>query len=297
MAVISVNATETGWSSTDALMQGLARLGPGASVIIMIHGFRYSPWDAANDPHSHILSPVRSASRWKSTSWPKHLRLDRAGAGLGIGLGWHARGRLSDVAARAFGLGRTLEDLVRRVKSARPDLSVHLFGHSLGARVALSALSGLAAGDVARVVLLSGAEYAVTARAAMATPAGRAARVLNVTSRQNAVFDLAFRLCAPPASRGDATLSGRLDGVAGWTDLQIDCPSSRAALCGLGFHVRPARGVICHWSTYLQPGLFRLYRAVCDQATPDILDRLDAALARDMPKTGPNPSQLQLSPL
>lgn len=297
MAVISVNATETGWAGSAPLEQALARLAPGAAVTILIHGYRYSPWDAANDPHRHILSPGRGAYRWKSISWPKHLNLDRADGGLGIGFGWHARGSLRDVAQRAFGLGDTLADLVRALKSRRPDLAVHLFGHSLGARVALAGLGAMAAGDVRRVVLLSGAEYRAEARRSMASPAGRTAQVLNVTSGENALFDAAFRLAIAPPQRGDAVLSRGIAGLAGWTDLRIDCAGTQAALHDLGFRIQPARGGLCHWSTYLRPGLFRFYRAVCDPAQTELFDRLEAALSRAQAKDARNLPRLRFSSL
>lgn len=297
MAVISVNATETGWAASEPLEQALAGLGSGAFVTIMIHGYRYSPMDGANDPHRHILSPGRSGFRFKSVSWPKHLKLDRPDQGLGIGFGWHAREAPKDVANRAFDLGGTLAALVRAVKSRRPDLPIHLLGHSLGARVALAGLGAMDAGDVRRVLLLSAAEYRAQARRCMSSPAGRAAQVLNVTSGENALFDIAFRLAIAPPQKGDVVLSQGIAGLAGWTDLRIDCPRTQAILHGLGFRIQPARGALCHWSTYLRPGLFRLYRAVCDPAQGDLLDRLDAALLRAAETDARNLPRLRFSSL
>ncbi len=37
----------------DAVMPAV--LAPGAPLVVMIHGFRYSPSHASRDPHRHIL--------------------------------------------------------------------------------------------------------------------------------------------------------------------------------------------------------------------------------------------------
>ena len=278
MAVISVNVAGRDWDSATPLAPALEALPPCGAVTVMIHGYRYSPRDPANDPHRHILSPRGGSTRWKSVSWPQHLHLNRPGAGLGIALGWHARGSLVRVAARAFEIGDTLAEIIIRIKAQRPDLHVNILGHSLGARVALSALAALPAGHVDRLILLSGAEYRGLASAAMASPAGRGAQVLNVTSGENAPFDALFRLAVPAPPLTDWPLAAGLPACPGWTDLRVDCPAARATLRGLGYPTRAPATRICHWSTYLRPGLFRLYRDICDPARPDPLPRLAAAL-------------------
>ncbi len=271
--------------------------GRAPAVTVMIHGYRYSPRDPANDPHRHILSPRGGSARWKSVSWPRHLRLDRTDAALGISLGWHARGSLQSAARRAFDAGDALADLLREIKAARPDLHINLIGHSLGARVALAALAGLPASHVDRVILLSGAEYRSLALAAMASPAGRTAQVLNVTSGENLIFDCGFRMAVPAPHLRDWPLASGLPQVPGWTDLRIDCPDSRAALDRIGVPIRPPRVRICHWSSYLRPGLFRLYRRVCDPSQPEILPRLADALPRPDRANAPRGPAPRLSPL
>lgn len=280
MALVSVNAGSTGQDRA-GLAPALEALSPGAAVTLMIHGFRFCPSEARHDPHRHILSLEVRRDCWKAASWPRHLHLDRPGAGLGVGYGWPARGRLGQVAQRAFDVGQDLADVVRTVKRLRPDLHVNVMAHSLGARVALAALSDLPAGHVDRMILLSGAEYRGLALAAMSSPAGRRAQILNVTSGENTPFDALFRLSVPAPRLTDWPLSAGLAGLPGWTDLRVDCPRTLASLRRLGFPTRAPSTRICHWSTYLRPGLFRLYRAVCDPRDRAILPRLASALAAE----------------
>ena len=297
MALVSVNATETGWHSDIPLQTALQALPARAPVIIMIHGYRFSPWVVADDPHRHIMSLHPRRDCWKAVSWPRHLHLHRTTAKLAIGLGWHARGNLRDVASHAFDIGGTLAGMIHQIKDMRPDLQVHILAHSLGARVALTAVAELAPAAVRRVVLLSGAEYRGLARAAMESPGGRGTEVVNVTSGENALFDVLFRLAVPAPTLTDWPISAGFGDLAGWTDLRVDCPDALRALKGLGYPTRPPTTRICHWSTYLRPGLFRLYRNLCDPARPDPLPHLAAALARTAARLeagGPAP---RLSPL
>ena len=47
-----------------------------------------------------------------------------------------------------------------------------------------------------------------------------------------------------------------------WLDLQIDQPETLKALASLGHHIAPPHLRVCHWSAYLRPGLFGLYRTL-----------------------------------
>jgi len=287
MALVSVNATEDGWDGQKALFAALADLPQGRPVILMTHGFRYSPWLEEADPHRQILSFDPPKSCWKAVSWPRHLHLNRAGAGLGIGFGWHAKGELGAVAARAIAMGEALAEVVQRIRAARPDCPVHVMAHSLGARVALSAMPHLPGGALDRVILLSGAEYRAHARAAMASPAGRTAAVLNVTSGENALFDGLFRLRIPAPAFAEPALSAGLPDVPGWTDLRVDCAATRAALRSHGIRTRAPATRVCHWSTYLRPGLFALYRKVLDPKDRGFLERLSDGLRAPAAPSGP----------
>lgn len=297
MALVSVNATETGWSSATPLAESLIALPRNAPVVIMIHGFRFSPWVAGEDPHHHILSLSPARSCWKAVSWPRHLRLDRPGAGLGLGFGWHARGNLPQVARRAFGIGRSLASLITEIRALRPDLAVHILAHSLGARVALAALAHVGPGAIRRIILMSGAEYRSHAQCAMAGPGARGVEIVNVTTRENALFDALFRLGVAAPSLRDWPISSGLSGHPGWTDLRVDCPQSLAVLASAGYPTRPPATRVCHWSTYLRPGLFPLYRDLCDPSQRDPLPALRASLPRLAPRQSGRALAPQLSPL
>ena len=43
--------------------------------------------------------------------------------------------------------------------------------------------------------------------------------------------------------------------------LQLDHADSLKALKTAGFPIAPPKNRVCHWSPYLRPGVFRLYRA------------------------------------
>ncbi len=282
MGLIEVNASVTGLSGMDALYAALEAQTTIRRVTVLTHGLRFAPGDPVHCPHSHILS-FQPRACWKALSWPTHLHLDRRDDVLGVAFGWPARGPLPQVADRAFEIGQHMSHLIRAISVKRPDVRVNVMAHSLGARVALAALSDVPAGLVDTMILLSGAEYRATALAAMTSPAGRHARVLNVASRENAVFDGLFRLCVPAPTFGDRALSAGLRDVPGWVDLRIDCPRHHAELSRLGVRTTRGPGRVCHWSTYLKPGMFKLYRRILDPEDPALLPFLARRLATTSP--------------
>ena len=244
-----------------ALADGLETPGP---IIIMVHGFKFAPGDAFDCPHRHILALEPARDCWKAMSWPRALGFGSGfeDEGLALAFGWSARGTIWQAYNRAEAAGHALAALIRQLRQAAPDRPVHLLTHSLGARVALSALPHLAEGDVGRAILLNPAEFGGRARAALATPAGCGAEIYNVTSRENDVFDfLLERLIAPP-HRGDGTLAQTMPRQPNTLTLQLDHPGTLKALNAHGFPVAPPRGRICHWSSYLRPGVFSLYRTL-----------------------------------
>ncbi len=263
-APIRVNATANGISlDQPALTAALAALPPGAPVVVMIHGYRFSP--AASDhncPHGHIFSLEPPQGDRKAISWPRHLGLDGQN-GLAVGFGWPARGNLLCAVRLARRIGKRLADFVRLVGQIDPGRPIDVICHSLGARVALSALPHVPAGLFRRFILLAGAETRRPARAAMASPAGRSVEVFNITSRENDVFDLALEL-AHSCGLDNAIGFGLGRDLPNWLDLQIDQTATLTALGCLGHALPPALGRICHWSPYLRPGTFPLYRALID---------------------------------
>lgn len=262
MALVTVNVRADSLEVDEAvLVQALSALPQGAPVVVMIYGYRFMPGLSGHCPHEHILSLHPTPGVPRAVSWPAQLGLADNQAGLAIAFGWPSRGALRDCYARAAHAGTHLATLIARLRALAPDRPVDVIAHSLGARVALSALPFLQAGDVGRMILLAGAELRLRARAVLDTPAGRAAEVLNVTSRENAVFDLLLE-SALTLGLGRSLGRGLPRPPANWTDLRIDRPETLTALAARGFPVDPPRQRICHWSAYLRPGVFPIYHAV-----------------------------------
>ncbi len=260
------------------LCRALDRPGP---VIVMTHGYKYAPGHGRSCPHDHILSLSPATRSWKAKSWPRGLGFGAGdpAEGLAVGFGWSGRGTIWTAYRQAQAAGHCLARLVEMIRQVAPDRPVHLVAHSLGARVALGALAQLDAGAVGRVLLLSGAEFGSTARAALDSPAGRAAEIISVTTRENDLFDfLLERLIAPPAP-GDRSLAQALPRRRNTLTVQLDHPDTPAALRQAGFDVAPGRArLYCHWSTYLRDGLFDFYRALLRDPACHGLPRLRALL-------------------
>ncbi|MEM9900355.1 MAG: alpha/beta hydrolase [Pseudomonadota bacterium] len=250
---------------TSTLRRAMACLADGAPVIVLVHGYKYSPFAEENNPHDLIfaLDPKR---HWKAVSWPRRLGFGGSGHdedALCIALGWEARGSLWQAYGQAADAGKALADLVELIGRLRPNTQVQVMAHSLGGRVALSALPHLPEGGINRMVLLAAAELQRQAQVWLDCPAGRRVEVLNVRSRENGVFDRLLEWLIAPYARGERALGGGLGRPAeNWIDLCVDEPRTRAALASLGFCVPAPDRRICHWSVYLRAGVFDVYRAV-----------------------------------
>jgi pimeloyl-ACP methyl ester carboxylesterase len=277
MPLLPVNAEGTRHKVDEAALRAaLAALPPRAPVVVMLHGFRYAPGVGRHCPHGHILSLTPRRDIPRAVSWPRHLRLAGPADGLALAFGWNARGTIWAAQSRTPATAEALAGLVRRLRTLAPDRPIDVMAHSLGARVALAALPRLAAGDVGRLLLLSPADLRPHAEAAMASPAGRAAEVVNITCRANAMFDFCVETLL--AARFQTSVSQGLSKPArNWIDLVIDDPDAEQALAGLGYPLRPASVRVCHWQPYLRPGLFALYRALLSRQIS--LASLRAALA------------------
>ena len=277
MALLHVN--DTSLPGTAQLAATLAALPPAGPIVIMIHGFRFDPAIRSHDPHHHILSLRPGQACWKAVSWPRHLGLagDR---GLAIGFGWQARGTIWSAHARAARAGARLARLIDLLEQVAPERPVQIFAHSLGARVALTALPRLAPGRVGRIVLIAAAAFAPETRRSMASPAGRKAEVFNVTAPENTLFDLLLRAALPLRGR---TLGAGLPGLPNWLDLPLADPATLATLGRMGWRIRRPAARVCHWSGYLRPGIFPLYRAIltAPRSTPQAVLRSHLARPSD----------------
>jgi Alpha/beta hydrolase of unknown function (DUF900) len=269
---------------TDAVAHALERLPPSAPVVIMVHGFRYAPAHRRHDPAGFIYA--REPESGRHMSWPWHLgfgaRTSRepAASPLCIGYVWNARGTIWQAAHRGNRAAMDLAGLVSHIRRIDPIRRVTAIAHSLGASVVLSALPHLKAGDLDRAVLMSAAVLRRRARALMATPAGCMAEIINVTSRENDLFDFGMELalsgglCAS-VSQGIGTA------LPNWIDVQIDHHGVLGGLAALGYPIAPPTSRICHWSAYTRPGMFALYRALLTDPCPLSIDRLARALPEE----------------
>lgn len=281
MALVRINLTETGLvehatghTPADALMRHVTGDGP---IVVMIHGYKFAPGSADYCPHDHILSLEADHACWKAKSWPRELGLDDGGPGLGIAFGWPARGSIWRAYDRAEAAGRAVATLIGTLRQLAPDRPVHILAHSLGARVALAALPHLPARAVTRAVLLAGAEFCGPAEAALDTPAGRSVEVISVTSRENRPYDRLLERALGSPSRGMA-IGRAAPERRNWVTLPIDRPEVLTALDGMGYAIQPPQHWVCHWSSYLRPGVFSLYTALVAHPRPMPLHALRRAV-------------------
>ncbi len=283
MAILRINCGEAGLQGAP-LPAAAAR--PGRTLI-MIHGYKYDPEDPRADPHATLYSaapvPAPLSNGGRVISWP--LALNIAEQDLCVAYGWRARashvGELLSAGRNGFAAvydaagaaGAALASVIADLAEAG-GAPVDMIAHSLGARVALSAIRTLAerggaeaAARLGRVVLLAPAASTADARAAMDACAGaRGPEVYCVLSRANAPYD---RLLGAFAPRGMGAALGR-EGLgarrAGWLDLAFDDPRLRDWAARRGVALGPAPSGPCHWSVYTRPGAMTLHRAILSRA-------------------------------
>lgn len=285
MPLLQITATRSGLTSAAApvgcrgapasdspealLRHALRDLPDDAPILVMIHGMGYVPGRAAVDPHRLIFAPRSGLATRRYLSWPRHLRFTpavphepTARPGLCIGFGWDGSGGVWAASRRAEAAAQPLARLVQMIARAAPGRPVDLFAHSLGARVALGAVPLLHARALGRVFLLAGAELGPRARRVLHTPAAYGAEFFNITTRENDLFDVLFEISQIPLHGRGPSIGLGLGAAPNWLDLQIDHPPVLESLAGLGFDLAPPGLRVCHWSVYLRPGIFRLYRAL-----------------------------------
>ncbi len=197
-------------------------------------------------------------------SWPRALGFGgNANRGLAIAFGWEARGTLRAAYHRAGQTGRDLAHLISTLHLAtrRP---IALIGHSLGVRVLLAALPHLPQGSVGRMVLLAGAEFRTKAARSLTSPAGKTAEVINITSRENDIFDFGLELLVS-GTRHQALGFGLPTPCSNWLDIQIDDRATLRMLASLGFPMDNRALRMSHWSPYMREGVFDFYRTALFQ--------------------------------
>ena len=256
MPLLRINATSSGLSLHDMKRPVARRLSEMASqpgpAILMLHGYKYAPSSQNHCPHSKIFAAG-------ARGWPAQLGFGGAhDEGLGIAFGWYARGALRAAHDRAAQQGETLAMIVALLRAHRPDRPVHVIAHSLGSEAALSALPHLPRGAIDRMILLTGASFAKQARARLDSPAGRSVEILNVTSRENDLFDAVFERIIRSQAPGDHAIGQGIQ-APNVLNLQLDCARTAASLARFGYPLGPSERRVCHWSSYKRQGIMAFY--------------------------------------
>ncbi|MBT0958847.1 alpha/beta hydrolase [Alphaproteobacteria bacterium KMM 3653] len=268
-----------------AIQKAHQRLAPEAPILIMVHGFKYAPDCPGHCPFDSLFAPQNHSAYTRSRSWPHALGLrpgrESATEPLCIGFGWQGRGALHRVYRRAAQAGQALAGLIEDLAALAPGRRIDLMAHSMGARVVLSALPRLRPGLLGTAILMAGAEFRKPAEAALASPAGQSLQLINIISRENWLFDYMFEWALAPhlwrsRSLGRGLGRGLIRGTAARVDLPIDDTAALSALKSHGLTIAPRQKRICHWSVYLRPGIFGLYRRLL--LNPALLPELHQSL-------------------
>ena len=275
-------------------------------LVVMVHGYKFDPFDPNSENPNDFLyhfDPERVVSdRWKRpASWPLGLGFrerDPYGVhGLCVGFSWAScpKQRMGAF-CRAYGeaaeAGRALLRTLEILAEAYPSRDIDIFVHSLGARVALTALRVAAKRGrpdilerIGKVLLLGPAELVSVARDTMeaidrAAPARRP-QIYSVVARENDFFDVLVERFAPkiegvtPICVGS---HGMGEDYEGWLDLQLDSPAlidwlaARGVVIGGG----PPRRV-CHWGVYNRPGALDFYADILRNREQWSVDAMRAA--------------------
>ncbi len=236
--------------------------------VAMVHGFDYDPWKNSDD-NPHFAGPPGKVSTFGM--WRRDLVPDRTA----IGLGWYSaptglrglwrafsHGRYNryryafDMAWRA---GRVLSVMLRRLEGP-----VDLLCHSLGSRVALAALAQERSLPVRNLVIMNGAEMALTGeRVARANPH---VNFTNLVVRSDKVLRYAGAVFAPEGGFYKVCLGQNglgKDAPPNWRDIDLDDPTTQAWGREQGWNLKGdnpnSRGD--HWWTYRNEGNHGLIRA------------------------------------
>lgn len=288
MSVLRMNAScraeDPVPSFPDIAVRKILAESPNTPITILIHGYRYSPFRHENNPHNQIFALHPQLDRRTCISWPHHLGFGRnhRNEGLCIAFAWHARGSVWHAYRQAKHAASSLADIIENLRQIAPDRKVNVVAHSLGARVLLASMPLLPKHAIQRVVLMAGAELSSKAQIAMQTPCGTSSEILNITSRENDFYDFLIESAIAPHNPFARSLGqGLTHPRKNWLDLQLDCESTLSSLRKQGFPISSPVKRVCHWSSYLRPGMFPLYKRFLN--TPNALPL--EALERACPKS------------
>lgn len=275
-------------------------------LVVMVHGYKFDPFLAnAANPHDYLyhFDPDRAVSdRWqRPASWPLGLGFrerDPWGVhGLPVGFAWSSRpnqriGAFCRAYQEAAVAGRALLYTLEVLAEAYPRRDIDIFVHSLGARVALTALRVAARRGrvdllerIGRVLLLGPAELVGVARETMQAiddaALARRLEIYSIVARENDFFDVLVERFAPriegvqPICVGS---HGMGEDFEGWLDLQLDSPALKDWLEARGVVIGggPPRRV-CHWGVYNRPGALDFYAGILRDRACWSIDAMRAA--------------------
>ena len=275
-------------------------------LVVMVHGYKFDPFNPnCENPNDFLYhyDPDRVASdRWKRpASWPLGLGFrerDPYGvSGLCVGFAWSSRpqqrvGAFCRAYQEASQAGRALLKTLDVLAQAHPNRDIDIFVHSLGARVALTALRVAAKRGrtdlierIGKVLLLGPAELVSVARETMeaierAAPS-RKPEIYSVVARENDFFDVLVERFAPkiegvtPICVGSHGMGEDFDS---WLDLQLDSPALNEWLLARGIEIGggPPRRV-CHWGVYNRPGALDFYADILRNRAAWSIDAMRSA--------------------
>lgn len=257
------------------LAQRLLDLPKDAPLLLMVHGYKFSPLIPRYNPHETIFARDVSNPTWKVRSWPHQMGLGdfHNKDGLAIGFAWDARSRnwfagpsLREVYERAGNEGAHLAHVINLIAQLDPTRKVDVIAHSMGARVILSSLQHIAQTNLGRVIIMGGAEFGAVALEAMQCRVAREAKFYNITAKQNDFYDLLFEHLANRPGPADRSLGMAFPfGRSNWVNIQIDDIPSLRKLQSMGIRIAAPTKGFCHWSFYTRDGIFNLYQAILNR--------------------------------
>lgn len=247
-------------------------------IVLLIHGFRYSPLRGPSNPHHSLYAaaPGNRKRPRRQLSWPAALgfRDQPADPGLCLPIGWDARGTFAEAFVQAEAVGRHLAQLIVRLHARYPSRPIKLMGHSLGGRVALAALGALPAPMVRQLILLAPADFDSHAEAVLTRPAAQSAEILQISPPENWLFDRLLEQALRKHAPAGTALGRRPPEAENWIALSLSNEAELANLAALGHAIGPRCAPVCHWGAYLREGVMDLYSALLTDRGPRALREL-----------------------
>ena len=163
-----------------------------------------------------------------------------------------------ELAGKAGGI---LANIVDRHTRGAKDREVYFVAHSMGVRVALSALHQLCKSQVKRSLLLNGSEYSQTAKV---IAYHTRCKVLNVIVEEDDILSKLGSVFAPEAFIKDVVgQSGLIGPPKNWLDFRLDdkCVQEKARGCGYAcLRGDNPDSWADHWYSYKHEPNWRLFR-------------------------------------